>query len=160
MERPPVSVLRQSEKALGRPPCRGPHTCRCRCSTMPPSAPWSPTADAFAQHQFSHVQGWLKSTRNSYLNTGNFPRNHIWMSGVLKKSIFAYLKFHICIPKNSTSAYYCIFWSFDCSVHVTSIPLAHLLNVWLYHHFTSRICRMDAPQQDYDYSTSVIQTCF
>ena len=22
-------------------------------------------------------QGWLKSTRNSYLNTGSFPRNHI-----------------------------------------------------------------------------------
>ena len=45
------------------------------------------------------MQGWLKSTRNSYLNTGSFPRNHIWMYGVLKKSIFAYLKFHICIPK-------------------------------------------------------------
>ena len=42
-------------------------------------------------------QGWLKSTRNSYLNTGSFPRNHIWICGVLKKSIFAYLKFHICI---------------------------------------------------------------
>ena len=47
---------------------------------------------------FRTVQGWLKSTRNSYLNTGSFPRNHIWMCGVLKKSIFAYLKFHICIP--------------------------------------------------------------
>ena len=92
------------------------------------------------------MQGWLKSTRNSNLNTGSVARNHIWMCGVLKKSTFAYLKFHICIP---TSAYYCIFWSFDCSVHVTSIPFAHLLNVWLYHHFTSRICRMDAPQQDY-----------
>ena len=45
------------------------------------------------------VQGWLKGTRNSYLNTVSFLRNHIWMCGVLKKSIFAYLKFHICIPK-------------------------------------------------------------
>ena len=47
--------------------------------------------------------GRLKSTRNSYSNTGSFPRNHIWMCGVLKKSIFAYLKFHICIPKISAS---------------------------------------------------------
>ena len=45
------------------------------------------------------VQGWLKSTRSSYVNTGSFPRNHIWMCGVLNKSIFAYLKFHICIRK-------------------------------------------------------------
>ena len=51
-------------------------------------------------------QGWLKSTRNSYLNTGSFPRNHIWMCGVLKKSIFAYLKFHICIPKILHSCYH------------------------------------------------------
>ena len=51
-------------------------------------------------------QGWLKSTRNSYLNTGSFPRNHIWMCGVLKKSIFAYLKFHICIPKILHSYYH------------------------------------------------------
>ena len=49
------------------------------------------------------VQGWLKSTRSSYVNTGSFPRNHIWMYGVLKKSIIAYLKFHICIPKISAS---------------------------------------------------------
>ena len=50
-----------------------------------------------AYHWFT--QRWLKSTSNSYLNTGSFPRNHIWMCGVLKKSLFAYLKFHICIPK-------------------------------------------------------------
>ena len=31
-------------------------------------------------------QGWLKSTRNSYLNTGSFPKNIIWIWGVLKKS--------------------------------------------------------------------------
>ena len=82
-------------------------------------------------------QGWLKSTRNSYLNTGSFPRNHIWMSGVLKKSIFAYLKFHICIPKNSTSAYYCIFWSFDCSVHLKlyhrEIAIIVKVNISCYH---------------------------
>ena len=52
------------------------------------------------------AQGWLKSTRISYLNTGSFPRNHIWMCGVLKKSIFAYLKFHICIPKILHSCYH------------------------------------------------------
>ena len=44
------------------------------------------------------MQGWLKSTSYWHLNTGSFPRNHIWVWGVLKKSIFAYLKFHICIP--------------------------------------------------------------
>ena len=33
-------------------------------------------------------QGWLKSTRNSYLNTGSFPRNHTWRCDVLKKFIF------------------------------------------------------------------------
>ena len=65
MERPPLSVLRQSEKALGRPSCRGPHTCRCRCSTMPPSAPWSPTAHAFAHHQFSHVTNFWKQGRQA-----------------------------------------------------------------------------------------------
>ena len=63
MERPPLRVLRRSEKALGRPPCRGPHT--CRCSTMPPEAPWSPTAHAFAHHQFSHVVNFWKQGRQA-----------------------------------------------------------------------------------------------
>ena len=44
-------------------------------------------------------QGEIKSVRNSYLNTGSFHKNLIWIWGVLKKSIFAYLKFNICIPK-------------------------------------------------------------
>ena len=47
-------------------------------------------------------QGRLKSTRNSNLNTGSFPRNHIWMCGVLKKSTFAYQKFHIYIPNSNS----------------------------------------------------------
>ena len=50
-------------KVLGRPPCRGPHT--CRCSTMPPQAPWSPTAQAFAHHQFSHVVNFWKQGRQA-----------------------------------------------------------------------------------------------
>ena len=43
-------------------------------------------------------QGKIKSPRNAYLNTGSFPKNRIWICGVLKKSTFAYLKFNICIP--------------------------------------------------------------
>ena len=30
---------------------------------MPPQAPWSPTAQAFAQHQFSHVANFWKQGR-------------------------------------------------------------------------------------------------
>ena len=30
---------------------------------MPPQAPWSPTAHAFAQHQFSHVVNFWKQGR-------------------------------------------------------------------------------------------------
>ena len=40
-----------------------------------------------------------RGTRNSYLNTGSFPKNLIWIWGFMKKSISAYLKFDICIPK-------------------------------------------------------------
>ena len=46
------------------------------------------------------MQGYIKSHGNSYLNTGSFHKNLIYMWGVLKKSIFAYLKFDICIPVN------------------------------------------------------------
>ena len=52
------------------------------------STPW----EMALINSLSVRQGWLKSTRNSYLNTGSFLRNHIWMCGVLKKSISAYLK--------------------------------------------------------------------
>ena len=78
------------------------------------------------------VQGWLKSTRNSYLNTGFFPRNLIWICGVLKKSIFAYLKFNICIPSKFSG----ILRFFYCSLHLTSVLFAPLPYVWLNHHFS------------------------
>ena len=77
-------------------------------------------------------QGWLKSIRNSYLNTGVFPRNLIWIYSVLKKSIFAYLKFDICIPSKFSG----IWRFFYCSLHLTSILFAPLPYVWLNHHFS------------------------
>ena len=77
-------------------------------------------------------QGWLKSTRNSYLNTGFFPRNLIWICGVLKKSIFAYLKFDICIPSKFSG----ILRFFYCSLHLTSIQFAPLPYLWLNLHFS------------------------
>ena len=71
------------------------------------------------QLQMLKVQGWLKSTRNS-LNTGSFPRNHIWMCGVLKKSIFAYLKFHICISQGKQ--HYCEGQYFMLSPSLSPLP--------------------------------------
>ena len=59
--------------------------------------------------QIYAIQGWLKRTRNSYLNTGSFPKNIIWIWSVLKKSgvtkvhynrgipIFKYEKIEVCI---------------------------------------------------------------
>ena len=61
-------------------------------------------------------QGWLKSTKKSYLNTGSFPRNLIWIWGVLKKTylhtenlISAYRKFYICILSKFTH-FGCFLW--------------------------------------------------
>ena len=67
-----------------------------------PGSKYAPSGDIFSTQLTMVTQGWLKSTRNSYLNTGSFPRNHIWICGVLKKSTFAYLKFHICIPNSNS----------------------------------------------------------
>merc|ERR1712110_1017739 len=63
--------LRLPVKVLGRPPCRGPYT--CRCSTMPPQAPWSPTAHAFAHHQFSHVANFWKQGRQASFRLEALP---------------------------------------------------------------------------------------
>ena len=40
---------------------------------MPPSAPWSPTAHAFAQHQFSHVANFWKQGRQASFRLEALP---------------------------------------------------------------------------------------
>ena len=40
---------------------------------MPPSAPWSPTAHAFAQHQFSHVANFWKQGRTASFRLEALP---------------------------------------------------------------------------------------
>ena len=40
---------------------------------MPPSAPWSPTAHAFAQHQFSHVTNFWKQGRTASFRLEALP---------------------------------------------------------------------------------------
>ena len=40
---------------------------------MPPQAPWSPTAHAFAQHQFSHVVNFWKQGRQASLRLEALP---------------------------------------------------------------------------------------
>ena len=45
----------------------------CRCSTMPPQAPWSPTAHAFAHHQFSHVANFWKQGRQASFRLEALP---------------------------------------------------------------------------------------
>ena len=40
---------------------------------MPPQAPWSPTAHAFAQHQFSHVANFWKQGRQASFRLEALP---------------------------------------------------------------------------------------
>ena len=40
---------------------------------MPPQAPWSPTAQAFAHHQFSHVVNFWKQGRQASFQLETFP---------------------------------------------------------------------------------------
>ena len=43
---------------------------------MPPQAPWSPTAHAFAQHQFSHVANFWKQGRQASFRLEALPGGH------------------------------------------------------------------------------------
>ena len=43
---------------------------------MPPQAPWSPTAHAFAQHQFSHVANFWKQGRHASFKLEALPGGH------------------------------------------------------------------------------------
>jgi len=43
---------------------------------MPPQAPWSPTAHAFAQHQFSHVANFWKQGRQASYRLEALPNGH------------------------------------------------------------------------------------
>ena len=43
---------------------------------MTPSAPWSPTAHAFAQHQFSHVTNFWKQGRQASFRLESLPGGH------------------------------------------------------------------------------------
>ena len=43
---------------------------------MPPQAPWSPTAHAFAQHQFSHVANFWKQGRQACFRLEALPGGH------------------------------------------------------------------------------------
>ena len=54
---------------------RGPYTRGCS-STMPPQTPWSPTAHAFAQHQFSHVTNFWKQGRQASFQLEALPDGH------------------------------------------------------------------------------------
>ena len=54
---------------------RGPCT-RGSSTTMPPPAPWSPTAHAFAQHQFSHVTNFWKQGRQASFQLEALPGGH------------------------------------------------------------------------------------
>ena len=43
---------------------------------MPPQAPWSPNAHAFAQHQFSHVANFWKQGRQASFRPEALPGGH------------------------------------------------------------------------------------
>ena len=43
---------------------------------MPPQAPWSPNAHAFAQHQFSHVANFWKQGRQASFQLEALPGGH------------------------------------------------------------------------------------
>ena len=51
---------------------RGPCTRGCS-ATMPPQAPWSPTAHAFAHHQFSQVTNFWKQGRQASFRLEALP---------------------------------------------------------------------------------------
>jgi len=47
---------------------------------MPPQAPWSPTAHAFAQHQFSHVTNFWRQGRSASFQLEALPGGHAKLS--------------------------------------------------------------------------------
>ena len=47
---------------------------------MPPQAPWSPTAHAFAQHQFSHVANFWRQGRSASFQLEALPGGHAKLS--------------------------------------------------------------------------------
>ena len=47
---------------------------------MGPQAPWSPTAHAFAQHQFSHVANFWKQGRSASFHLEALPGGHAKLS--------------------------------------------------------------------------------
>ena len=65
MERPPLEVLRQLVRDCVDA-ARGPNT-------MTSQAPWSPTARAFAHHQFSHVTNFWKQGRQASFQLEALP---------------------------------------------------------------------------------------
>ena len=63
------------------------------------------------------------------MNTGSFHKNLIWIWGVLKKSIFAYLKFDICIPSQFSD----IFRFFSVVYSTVQVYIFVKVNISKYH---------------------------